>query len=75
MLVNKGTGKRIVLLIDDLNSELDQQGQDDVYQRLQKMDLQLFVSSINEHVPAPMKGKDFKMFHVEHGMIKPRKFS
>ena len=75
MLVNKGTGKRIVLLIDDLNSELDQQGQDDVYQRLQKMDLQLFVSNINEHVPAPMKGKDFKMFHVEHGMIKPRKFS
>jgi hypothetical protein len=38
------------------------------------MDLQLFVSNISTGPPEGL-AKDFKMFHVEHGTIKPRNFS
>lgn len=73
-LVSRGTGKRIILLIDDLQSELDSGAQQRVYQKLAAMDLQLFVSNINTGPPEGL-AKDFKMFHVEHGTIKPRNFS
>jgi DNA replication and repair protein RecF len=73
-LVSRGTGKRIILLIDDLHSELDSRARRRVYQQLAAMDLQLFVSNIDGHPPEGLT-KDFKMFHVEHGMIKPRNFS
>ena len=73
-LVSRSTGKRIILLIDDLRSELDSRAQQIVYQQLAAMDLQLFVSNI-ERLPPDGLAKDFKMFHVEHGMIKPQNFS
>ena len=73
-LVSRGTGKRIILLIDDLHSELDSSAQHRVYQQLGSMDLQLFVSNISCSAPEGLT-KDFKMFHVEHGTIRPRNFS
>ena len=73
-LVSRSTGKRIILLIDDLHSELDTRAQHRVYQQLAAMDLQLFVSNIDRRPPEGLT-KDFKMFHVEHGIIKPRNFS
>ncbi len=73
-LVSRGTGKRIILQIDDLSSELDTRSQHKVYEKLAPMDLQLFVSNINGCPPEGL-AKDFKMFHVEHGTIKPRNFS
>ena len=73
-LVSRGTGKRIILLIDDLHSELDTSAQQKTYGKLSTMDLQLFISNINSHPPEGL-AKDFKMFHVEHGTIKPRIFS
>ena len=74
-LVGEKTGKRIILLIDDLHSELDQAAQHKIYQQLTAMDLQLFVSNIDERPPGGLQAKEFKMFHVEHGTIKPRNFS
>ena len=74
-LVGAKTGKRIILLIDDLHSELDSNAQSRVYQQLVTMDLQLFVSNIDYRLPEGLPAKEFKMFHVEHGIIKPRKFS
>jgi len=73
-LVSRGTGKRIILLIDDLHSELDISAQQKTYEKLSTMDLQLFISNINSQPPEGL-AKDFKMFHVEHGTIKPRIFS
>ncbi|MDC1287684.1 DNA replication/repair protein RecF [Gammaproteobacteria bacterium] len=73
-MVSRSTGKRIILLIDDLHSELDISAQQRVYQKLSAMDLQLFVSNIGRNPPEGL-AKDFKMFHVEHGTIKPRIFS
>jgi DNA replication and repair protein RecF len=74
-LVGQKTGKRIILLIDDLHSELDSNAQSRVYQQLITMNLQLFVSNIDNRLPEGLQAKEFKMFHVEHGIIKPRKFS
>ena len=74
-LVNKTCNKRIILLIDDLHSELDSKAQNMVYQQLADLDLQLFISNIESLVPSGISAKEFKMFHVEHGIIKPRNFS
>jgi DNA replication and repair protein RecF len=69
------TGRRIILLVDDLHSELDQVAQHKIYRQLNAMDLQLFVSNIDERLPEGLQTKEFKMFHVEHGTIKSRNFS
>ena len=55
--------------------ELDQEAQQKIYRQLTYMDLQLFVSNIDDRLPEGLQTKEFKMFHVEHGTIKPRNFS
>ena len=74
-LVNENNSQRIILLIDDLQSELDAEAQARVYRQLLGMDLQLFISNINTAVPEVLAAKEFKMFHVEHGTIRPQNFS
>jgi len=74
-VVSKSRHSRIILLIDDLNSELDSNAQNIVYQQLVDMDLQMFVSNIDSPVPEAISGKEIKLFHVEHGIIRPRNFS
>ena len=74
-LVGKSRQNRIILLIDDLHSELDAKAQKLVYQQFSEMDLQMFISNIDSEVPDAVRAKEFKMFHVEHGIIKPRNFS
>ena len=74
-LVNQAIDTRIIMLIDDLHSELDDTARERVYAELGKLELQLFVTNINQSL-TPLAGvKEFKMFHVEHGIIKPRNFS
>ena len=63
------------LLIDDLQSELDQEAQNMVYRQLLEMKLQLFISNVKTSLPAGLAAKEVKMFHVEHGTIKPRNIS
>jgi len=70
--VGRETGKQIVLLIDDLHSELDGKAQAKIYQQLADMDLQLFISNIENRLPEGLQAKEFKMFHVEHGTIRSR---
>ncbi len=65
----------MILLIDDLRAEIDKAAQTSIYNSLLNIDLQLFITNIEGRVPEPLQGKDFKMFHVEHGMINTRKFS
>ncbi len=74
-LVNEISRDPVILLIDDLHSELDYQAQKLVYQKLLQMDLQLFISNIEMVLPTALEAKEFKMFHVEHGIIRPRIFS
>ena len=74
-LVGENGGGNVSLLIDDLNSELDVASQAMVYRELEGLDLQLFISSIDTTLPASLKEKDFKMFHLENGIIKAKGFS
>ncbi len=74
-IVRKKSGKPIILLVDDLRSELDEKSQQKVYRQLMDIDLQLFISNIESQVPTALQGKEFKMFHVEHGIIKTRKIN
>ena len=74
-LVSDSSHNPVILLIDDLHSELDQHAQQLIYRQLLQMDLQLFISNIEQVVPAAIEAKEFKMFHVEHGIIRPRIFS
>ena len=73
-LVSKPGDHRIILLIDDLSAEMDKISEHTVYAALSDIDLQVFITNIMEGVPDALEDKDFKMFHVEHGMIKPQKF-
>ena len=74
-LVDRSRRTRIILLIDDLHSELDRAAQKMVYRQLAELDLQLFISNIDPAVPDALEAKEFRMFHVEHGIIRPRNFS
>ena len=74
-IVKQKSDRGIILLIDDLQSELDETSQQSVYRQLIDIGLQLFITNIAEHIPAVLQGKDFKMFHVEHGIITPLKTS
>ena len=74
-ILKRRSNRPLILLVDDLCAEMDESAQSKVYETLLKIGLQLFITNIESDVPEAIKGKDFKMFHVEHGMIKPRKFS
>ncbi|MDJ0778676.1 MAG: DNA replication/repair protein RecF [Gammaproteobacteria bacterium] len=71
-IVGRCGSEPIILLIDDLGSELDQSAQNRVYKILAEMNLQLFISNISDTVPGVFETKEFKLFHVEHGIIRPR---
>jgi DNA replication and repair protein RecF len=71
-LVNKINRGRVILLIDDLHSELDEHARLQVYRQLSDMPVQLFVSNIEDRVPTGLEAKEIKWFHVEHGIIRPR---
>ncbi|MCP4486685.1 MAG: DNA replication/repair protein RecF [Gammaproteobacteria bacterium] len=73
-IVKKNSNRQVILLIDDLQAEIDVAAQANIYKTLLNIDLQLFITGIEDAVPEPLKGKEFKMFHVEHGTIRVRKF-
>ena len=72
-VVKEKTDRPMILLIDDLRAEIDDLAMNHIYQNLMAMDLQLFITNIEDSIPVPLQGKDFKMFHVEHGIIQSRK--
>ena len=74
-IVKQKSDRGIILLIDDLHSELDEASQQSVYRQLTDIGLQLFITNIARHIPSVLREKDFKMFHVEHGIITPLKTS
>ncbi len=65
----------VILLIDDLGAELDKSAQQIVYKVLSDINVQLFVTNIDKELPDVLQSKEYKMFHVEHGIIKPQKIS
>jgi DNA replication and repair protein RecF len=74
-IVARHRSEPIILLVDDLRTELDESAQRRVFAILSCMNLQLFISNISQSVPDTFEAKEFKLFHVEHGIIRPRIFS
>jgi DNA replication and repair protein RecF len=70
ILIKRITGKKVILLLDDIHSELDEDSVSLVMETLFKIDIQLFISLIRSGNYPPFQGQECKMFHVEHGIIK-----
>ena len=74
-IVKSLTNKSIILLVDDISSELDVKSQTLAFKYLLELGVQLFITNISNEVPKALQNKEFKMFHVEHGIISSRKIS
>jgi DNA replication and repair protein RecF len=74
-IVKSLTNKSIILLVDDISSELDVKSQTLAFKYLLELGVQLFITNISNEVPKALQNKEFKMFHVEHGIISARKIS
>ncbi len=62
--------QKSVLLIDDLTSELDHEHQQLVLDKLNKLQLQTFITSTEEALPSRLKQpENTTVFHVEHGQV------
>lgn len=72
-IVKSRSSRPMILLVDDIASELDSKSQVIVFENLLDRGIQLFISNIETSIPEPLQDKEFKMFHVEHGIISPRK--
>lgn len=65
------SASRPVLLIDDLPSELDIYARELLAHKISELQAQVFMTSVNKDGFYPfIKNRDYKMFHVEHGIGK-----
>lgn len=74
--VSRVAGRAPVCLVDDLCSELDREASIRLLTGLLAQKAQVFTTSIDkdivlDHISA-MEGLEFRMFHVEHGLITPQ---
>ncbi len=63
------TGRRPILLIDDLPSELDSGSRAILGERLKTLDAQIFLTGVDAHAYQELGLGTAKMFHVEHGLV------
>lgn len=69
-LVRSDQRREVTLLLDDLNSELDEEGQRNIFESLDQPGIQVFFSNIEHVIPDWMTTDSLQRFHVEHGMIR-----
>ncbi len=70
-LIRRKTQKPCIVLIDDLQAELDRENCTRLYQRLISLGLQIFVTGLSHAAFTDAMIEGGRMFHVEHGMIRP----
>jgi len=70
-LYNRKTDKKCILLIDDVAAELDPDNRMRLLKVLQGMNVQMFITSIEQRTLMPMleNTSNSRMFHVEHGKV------
>ncbi len=73
ILLGRKVDKNLILLIDDISSELDDVSLDYILEKISQIDLQIFITNINLKENLYRHHKEYKLFHVEHGMIKTEK--
>lgn len=69
MQFTEATNKPCVLLYDDLSAELDERHRAQILEVLSTMDIQLFLTAIEEHQINLSAWPVKKTFHVEHGKL------
>ena len=69
-LINEYTDKKVILLIDDLHSELDSLSVNYILKKLSNLNSQIFITNIDSSFKMLTEQQEYKLFHVEHGMIK-----
>jgi DNA replication and repair protein RecF len=70
-LVMESTAQSVIVLIDDLTSELDSKAVELIRNKLQNMDIQVFLTDIGNKSIDLGNDQVYSLFHVEHGMIRP----
>lgn len=63
------TGRRCILLYDDLPAELDEDNRRILMNILSGMKVQLFITSIEQNQLDISGYSSAKVFHVEHGVV------
>lgn len=73
MQFTEATGKSCVLLYDDLAAELDSRHRELILSVLSKMNIQLFLTVIDQQQIDLSSWQDKKVFHVEQGILSSNK--
>jgi DNA replication and repair protein RecF len=58
-----------ILLIDDIKSELDKESYLRIIETISDLNIQTFITDLNQSLTKRFEAESFKMFHVEHGHI------
>ncbi|MEW8367693.1 MAG: hypothetical protein AB2700_15715, partial [Candidatus Thiodiazotropha taylori] len=61
--------ERPILLVDDIQSELDQERYFQVLQTISDLQIQTFITDLKKDIGDAFEKDQFKMFHVEHGQF------
>jgi DNA replication and repair protein RecF len=69
-LVQGSKESKLVLLIDDIEAELDEDSVSYILNKLKDKNIQLFITNIKTSPCLFKSNEEYKLFHVEHGMIK-----
>lgn len=70
MTFTEATGKKVILLVDDLTAELDDAHSRRLLDRIAELQLQTFITGAEERLLALSEGYPRKVFHVERGQIR-----
>ncbi|WP_163830648.1 DNA replication/repair protein RecF [Spartinivicinus ruber] len=70
-LFSKFTSQKSIYLIDDIAAELDNDKRNKLCQLIETMNCQAFITCVEDSSLNYEWTKDVKMFHVEHGQVRP----
>ncbi len=70
-IVDEYRSTTTILLIDDLMSELDLDAVDELMIELARLNSQVFITMINTPPSISTLLEEYRLFHMEHGMINP----
>lgn len=71
MLLKQQTDRACIYLIDDLNSELDDNSQKILLNTLLQCNHQVFISNIQQELLFPKHRSEYKIFSLNRGMVTP----
>lgn len=69
MLLKEHSNRSCIYLIDDLNSELDDNSQRELLNTLLQCRHQVFISNIRQELLLPKDRSDYKVFALDRGMV------